>query len=299
MAERRMFAKTIIDSDLFLDMPSSTQCLYFHLSMRADDDGFINNPKKIQRFIGSSDDDLKLLIAKNFIIPFDSGVVVIKHWKIHNYIQKDRYKPTLYQQELEQLEVDRSKNYQIKLENSKCIHHVYIPDTSGIPLVDKTDTQVRLGKDSIELDKNNIDIYTEDGNVDKYVNESKNLKNISRLYEQNIGLINGVTGEWLIEISEKIESGLFKRAIEIATDSNKCTLGYVKGIIKKWLEKDITTLDKLEAYKLQQNQKEVDSDVRRGKGNLKNEGPTNDPESEATRRRELLRQIEELERDEL
>ena len=78
MAERRMFAKTIIDSDLFLDMPSSTQCLYFHLSMRADDDGFINNPKKIQRFIGSSDDDLKLLIAKNFIIPFDSGVVVIR-----------------------------------------------------------------------------------------------------------------------------------------------------------------------------------------------------------------------------
>lgn len=299
MAERRMFAKTIIDSDLFLDMPSSTQCLYFHLSMRADDDGFINNPKKIQRMVGGSDDDLKLLIAKNFLIPFESGVVVIKHWKIHNYIQKDRYKPTLYQQELEQLEVDRSKNYQIKLENSKCIHDVYIPDTSGIPLVDKTDTQVRLGKDSIELDKNNIDIYTEDGNVDKYVNESKNLKNISRLYEQNIGLINGVTGEWLIEISEKIESGLFKRAIEIATDSNKCTLGYVKGIIKKWLEKDITTLDKLEAYKLQQNQKEVDSDVRRGKGNLKNEGPTNDPESEATRRRELLRQIEELERDEL
>lgn len=299
MAERRMFAKTIIDSDLFLDMPSSTQCLYFHLSMRADDDGFINNPKKIQRMVGGSDDDLKLLIAKNFIIPFESGVVVIKHWKIHNYIQKDRYKPTLYQHELEQLEVDKSKNYQIRLENNKCIHDVYIPDTSGIPLVDKTDTQVRLGKDSIELDKDSIDIYTEDVNVDKYINESNNLKNISRLYEQNIGLINGVTGEWLIKISEQIESGLFKRAIEIATDSNKCTLGYVKGIIKKWLEKDITTLDKLEAYKLQQNQKEVDSDVRRGKGNLKNEGPTNDPESEATRRRELLRQIEELERDEL
>ena len=286
MAERRMFAKTIIDSDLFLDMPSSTQCLYFHLSMRADDDGFINNPKKIQRFIGSSDDDLKLLIAKNFIIPFDSGVVVIKHWKIHNYIRNDRYKETLYLEEKAQLAVTENKEYVLGIPN-------------GIPTVSERETQVRLGKDSIELDKNNIDIYTEDGNVDKYVNESKNLKNISRLYEQNIGLINGVTGEWLIEISEQIESGLFKRAIEIATDSNKCTLGYVKGIIKKWLEKDITTLDKLEAYKLQQNQKEVDSDVRRGKGNLKNEGPTNDPESEATRRRELLRQIEELERDEL
>ena len=87
MAERRMFSKTIIDSDAFLDMPLSTQSLYFHLSMRADDDGFINNPKKIQRMIGCADDDLKLLIAKNFIIPFESGIVVIKHWKIHNYIR--------------------------------------------------------------------------------------------------------------------------------------------------------------------------------------------------------------------
>lgn len=103
MAERRMFAKTIIDSDTFLDMPLSTQALYFHLSMRADDDGFINNPRKIQRSIGATDDDLKLLIAKQFTIPFESGVVVIKHWRLHNYIQKDRYKPTIYQDEKAQL----------------------------------------------------------------------------------------------------------------------------------------------------------------------------------------------------
>ena len=99
MAERRMFAKTIIDSDAFLEMPLSSQALYFHLSMRADDDGFINNPKKIQRVIGASEDDLKLLVAKSFIIPFESGIVVIKHWKIHNYIQSDRYKPTVYREE--------------------------------------------------------------------------------------------------------------------------------------------------------------------------------------------------------
>ena len=105
MAERRMFAKTIIDSDAFLDMPMSTQALYFHLSMRADDDGFINNPKRIQRMIGASEDDLKLLIAKAFIIVFESGVVVIKHWKIHNYIQSDRYKPTVYAEEKSLLSV--------------------------------------------------------------------------------------------------------------------------------------------------------------------------------------------------
>ena len=139
MAERRMFAKSIIDSDAFLDMPLSTQALYFHLSMRADDDGFVNNPKKIQRMVGCADDDIKLLIAKNFLIPFESGVVVIKHWKIHNYIQKDRYKETLYQQEKAMLIENNSSGYSL---DTKCIQDV-----------SKLDTQVRLGKDSIELDK--------------------------------------------------------------------------------------------------------------------------------------------------
>ena len=238
MAERRMFAKTIIDSDMFLDMPSTTQCLYFHLSMRADDDGFINNPKKIQRMVGSCDDDLKLLIAKNFIIPFESGVVVIKHWKIHNYIQKDRYKPTLYQNELEQLEVDKSKNYQIKLDgnstDTKCIHDV-----------SKTDTQVRLGKDSI--DKNSI--YTEENIVSEYTSE--NLSSMSKLYQQNIGMVNGITGEWLIEVSSQIDIDLFKRALEICTERGNTTLGYLKGIIKKWLQNNITTYEQLKAYELQ------------------------------------------------
>lgn len=111
MANRRMFAKTIIDSDAFMDMPLTTQALYFHLSMRADDDGFINNPRKIQRMIGASDDDLKLLIAKRFILSFDSGVVAIKHWKIHNYIAKDRYIPTVYQAELSLLETKKNGAY--------------------------------------------------------------------------------------------------------------------------------------------------------------------------------------------
>ena len=103
MAERRMFAKTIIDSDAFLDMSLQAQALYFHLSMRADDDGFINNPRKVQRMIGASDDDFNLLLEKRFIIDFENGIIVIKHWKIHNYIKKDRYKPTIYQEEKNQL----------------------------------------------------------------------------------------------------------------------------------------------------------------------------------------------------
>ena len=125
MAERRMFAKTIIDSDAFLDMPLSAQSLYFHLAMRADDDGFINNPKKIQRMIGASEDDCKLLIAKKFVLVFDTGVIVIRHWKLHNYIQKDRYKPTIYQSERNALETEANGTY------TQCIHDVSNMDTQG------------------------------------------------------------------------------------------------------------------------------------------------------------------------
>lgn len=143
MAERRMFAKTIIDSDAFLDMPLSAQALYFHLSMRADDDGFVNNPKKIQRMIGASDDDCKLLVMKRFILTFESGVIVIKHWRIHNYIQKDRYKETLYKKEKNALALD-AKNAYTEATKTPCIqngHGMY--------------TQDSIGKDSLEIEKDN------------------------------------------------------------------------------------------------------------------------------------------------
>lgn len=149
MAERRMFAKTIIDSDAFLDMSLSTQALYFHLSMRADDDGFVNNPKKIQRMIGCGDDELKMLVAKKFIIPFESGVCVIKHWRIHNYIQKDRYKETVYKDEKSHLMLKENNAYR------------YV-DTECIQDVSKLETQVRLGKerigkDSLELGESSLE----------------------------------------------------------------------------------------------------------------------------------------------
>ena len=121
MANKRMFAKSIIDSDAFLDMPLSTQALYFHLNMRADDDGFINNPKKIQRMVGCSDDDLKVLIAKRFVITFESGVIVIKHWRIHNTIQKDRYTPTVYDEEKALLKEKPNRAYTL---DTECIQNV-------------------------------------------------------------------------------------------------------------------------------------------------------------------------------
>ncbi len=140
MANRRMFSLKVIDTDLFLDMPASTQLLYFHLSLRADDDGFVASPKKIQKIVGCGDDDFKLLIAKQFIIPFDTGICVIRHWRIHNYIQNDRYNPTLYQCEKNMLETNNGA-YEINV------------DTECIQDVSNLDTQVRLGKVSLEIEK--------------------------------------------------------------------------------------------------------------------------------------------------
>ena len=113
MAQRRMFAKTIVDSDAFLEMPQSSQLLYFHLSMRADDDGFVNQPKAIMRVCGAKDDDLRILVAKKFIIPFESGVVVIKHWRINNYLRSDRYVGTTYQEEKSMLFLDENNAYSL------------------------------------------------------------------------------------------------------------------------------------------------------------------------------------------
>lgn len=132
MAERRMMSKKIVDSDAFMDMPLSTQALYFHLLARADDDGFVGNPKKIMKMVGANDDDFKVLITKRFVLQFPSGVCVIKHWMIHNYIQNDRYNETQYLDEKKQLEVKENKSY------TECIQNGY-----------KVDTQVSIGKVSI------------------------------------------------------------------------------------------------------------------------------------------------------
>lgn len=110
MADKRMMSKSVIDTDMFLDMPASTQCLYFHMLLRADDDGFLKNAKTIMRTVGASPDDVKLLIAKKYLIPFDTGIMAIKHWRIHNYIKKDRYKPTDCE-EIKLLEVNEKGEY--------------------------------------------------------------------------------------------------------------------------------------------------------------------------------------------
>ena len=156
MAGKRMFAKQIIDSDAFLEMPLSAQALYFHLSMRADDDGFVDNPRKIQRMVNASGDDLKLLMAKRYILTFESGVVVIKHWLIHNTLRTDRYKETVYLEEKALLEVKKNKSYTEK----KGLNEI------GIPNGNQMATQYSIDKNSI--DKVSKDIYSD---IVEYLNQ--------------------------------------------------------------------------------------------------------------------------------
>ena len=191
MAERRMFAKTIIDSDAFLEMPVSARLLYYDLSMRADDDGFLNNPKKIQRMIGCSEDDLKLLIAKNFIIPFESGVVVIKHWKIHNYIRNDRYKETVYKEEKALLETKENKAY-----------------TLGIPNGYQMDTQDRL-----ELGKDKLGKIRVVEGSESASNNSGNLstKNDDLSTDSKFELQNGTLGRGVVLLTPEQDEALLEK----------------------------------------------------------------------------------------
>lgn len=157
MANKRMFNVTVLDSDAFLDMPLSAQALYFHLNLRADDDGFIGNPKRIQRLVGASEDDLKLLIAKAFLIVFENGVVVVKHWRMHNAIRKDRYTITNYTDELKRLGMKENKSYTLNQNEmiERCIPCGNQMATNGLPSVIQTvATDIDIG---LDIDKD-IDI---------------------------------------------------------------------------------------------------------------------------------------------
>src|SRR5690606_7628257 len=181
MANRRMFSLSIVDTDTFLDMPVSARCLYYDLSMRADDDGFVN-PKKVIRVTNASDDDLKILIAKQFVIPFQSGVIVIKDWKIHNYIRRDTYTETIYKKEKSCLSEDDNKAYILSTTSDQ---------TTRIQSVDEPSTQVRIGKDRIgKREKKEIppelytskEFYTEIMANDPFTNYDISYKDFQSYY---------------------------------------------------------------------------------------------------------------------
>ncbi len=157
MAEKRMFTQKIIDSDAFLDMPLSAQALYFHLNMRADDDGFVNNPKRVTKLVSASEDDLKILLIKRFIIGFSSGVIVIKHWRMHNTLKSDRYHPTDYQEEFAQLGIKPNKSY---------TENLALPDSPVEPEWNQNGTMMEPEiREDLGLDKSREDITLSDESV--------------------------------------------------------------------------------------------------------------------------------------
>jgi DnaD/phage-associated family protein len=232
MAQRRMFSKKITDTDVFLDMSLSAQCLYFHLNMEADDDGFLGNTKTIMRKIGASSDDLKLLFAKQFLIPFDNGVVVVKDWKIHNYIQKDRYNETQYLSEKRQLIVEENGMY------TKCIQDGYNMDTQ-VRL-----GKFRLGKDRLEEEVGALSIYS-DNTLKSITTDDK--KSSYCFYEQNFGQISPFLSEKISKWVDDLSEELVIKAMEITLERNKRSFSYTEGILKDWHSKNVKTLDDVQA----------------------------------------------------
>ena len=220
MAERRMIAKTIIDSDAFLDMPASARLLYYDLNMRADDDGFINAPKKIMRMTGASPDDINMLILKKFIIPFESGVVVIKHWKVHNYIRKDMYHETKYVEEKSLLYLDENNAY---TQNSQ-----YSLRTCN-ECVTKPSTQVRLGKVSIGKDNvvSNETTIESETPFTEYANGNTELLNALNAFEDMRKKIK----KPLTETAKKLLVGKLKK---LEADGNPPVLVLEQSIMNCW-----------------------------------------------------------------
>lgn len=225
MAQRRMFSRKITETDHFLEMPLSSQALYFHLNMGADDEGFIDKAKTIQRTIGASDDDMKLLIAKGFLIPFDSGVVVVRHWRIHNYIQADRFQATIYQNEKEQLDFDKSKIASIK-PLDRCIQNGY-----------KMDTQVRLGED--RLDKDRLD------KVNNLYSGEDEKKSLSQIIKSSNIKINDRQAQQVQEYIglDNMTVEMIEYAVQLTEDAGAESFNYLNKILKSWKDKGLTSLD--------------------------------------------------------
>lgn len=253
MAERRMMAKSVIETDHFMDMPMSSQCLYFHLLLRADDDGFIKNPSAIRREVGCGEDDMKLLVAKQFILPFDTGVIVIRHWKIHNYIRKDMYHPTECQAERGLLTGGADKTAYapkegVQIQGSNVIVTDSLQDCNGI-VTDSSQARnghvtdssrsctepVSIGKVRLGKVNNNTTTTTracagEDSDTDQA------LSRVVKLYADNINPAYGpIESEKLMALYDRYHGRWLEAAIiEAAESSRRPSVKYIAAILERW-----------------------------------------------------------------
>lgn len=260
MAQKRMFSKTITNSDSFLDMPKSSQALYFHLNMSADDEGFIDSPKMIMRMIGAAEDDMKLLIIKNFIIEFDKGLVVVKDWRIHNTIRKDRIKPTIHTEEFKRLNIAENGSYTTDL-------------YTGFQNVNQVSTKCPPSIDKISLDKYRLDKVSVVESSTENDNQPNNIIDISRVFdyftENGFGSAYGNTvGEDIVgwvEDFKKIGSTeseaceVIIKALETSIFNNVRKWVYAKGVLRDWESKHLNNVEKIEAAENQRALQQTDN----------------------------------------
>lgn len=225
MAQKRMFDKTITNSDDFREMPATTQNLYFHLSMNADDDGFLNDWRGIMKILGSREDDLKLLIAKSYIIPFESGVIVIKHWRINNFLRKDRYKETNFKEELSQLTLNDNQEY------------VWL--TNGQPSIDKNS----IYSCSSYNKNNNI---LEDNRDNRVIGEEEKEETLYDYAEENFNrTLSPIEIQKIDEWAKDFNEDMIKYAINLSVLGNKKTFKYVDGILKNWKSSGYKSIEEI------------------------------------------------------
>lgn len=231
-----MFSLQIVDSDAFLDMPLSSQVLYFHLAMRADDDGFIDNPKRIMRTIGAAEDDMKVVLAKRFVLAFESGVVVIKHWKINNYIQSDRYRETKYLEEKKRLTIKENGAY-----------------TDRIQDVYKMETQIRLGKNRLDKKADSCEPGSKVKKKPMKKNSFKyNESNPSDFFEEVIDLDTGERAR-----GSTSASPAFKQLLKWAEDRRGFKFLSVPKQFKAFA---LARTNSIEPSRLQQRWKDMEND---------------------------------------
>lgn len=228
MAQKRMFNNSVVGSDDFLEMPDSSQNLYFHLSMQADDDGFVDNWKSIMRMTGKKEDDLKILITKSFVIPFETGVLVIKHWRLNNYIQKDRYKETIYKEEKSMLSTDKSNVYNL---DTECIHSI---DKSSI--------------DKISIDKSSSSSVSKN----LYNPKAEKLQNV---IIETLGTTNINNIKECIDYLDKLPFELIEYALRKTARIERPSWQYTIPILESYIDKGFKTLEEVKADDLKHKSK--------------------------------------------
>ena len=237
MAQKRMFDKTITNNDNFLEMPDSTQNLYFHLSMEADDDGFVDNWKSIMRMTGKKEDDLKLLIAKRFIIPFETGVIVIKHWRINNYLRKDRYHQTKYLKEKSLLTIEENEEYELKKD-------------FGIPIGNREENSIvknSIVKNSIE--ENSIVECT----------EQKKQDTIYDFLQKELG--RTLSSTEIEKVKEWEDNELTRYAVKVAILNGAYTINYIDAIIYNWQKLGIKSVSQAQEETKRHRDKKISKKI--------------------------------------